>query len=109
MEQQKRLKLTNIEYIMILMREICVKKIKNADTLSNLAKEIGLESTNPLFQKMKKYMIENNLITIEKGNYNEKSIKINLSKIGKYIRENSEEFGKWGNFIEVTKPASYNY
>src|SRR5271157_5878264 len=101
-KNQNIFRLNTDEYILLLLRDICIKKIKHADSLSELSRKFNLESTNPLFNKAIKLMLDQNIAEKEHGIYNQKTIKINLKKLESYIREHSNDFKKWDEFIHST-------
>jgi hypothetical protein len=101
-KNQNIFRLNTDEYILLLLRDLCIKKIKQADSLSELSKKVNLESTNPLFNKAINLMLDHNIAKKEHGIYNQKKIRINQRKLELYIREHSNDFKKWDDFIHST-------
>jgi hypothetical protein len=92
-----------------LLRELFMLQIKESLFQQELAEKLNLSRRDPRFRDILKVLRDNDLVKEETMIHTIKKIKVNNNKLDKFIRFNSEEFKRWGLYIEISKPGVYNY
>ena len=93
------------ENIFKILRNIIILKIKEDIYITELAKRLNINKRHPDLRKAIKLMEVNNIVTRKLSLAPYKMLNINNHKLESYIRNNSQEFKKWGEFIEATKTS----
>jgi hypothetical protein len=84
-----------------IMQELCIKKIKRASSVSDLARRLGVYNGSQAFRNVLDFCLKNEMIILEGINGRNHELTINLKLIEGYVR-NAYIFKKNEDFIHAT-------